>query len=128
MINELKQYKKNWEEFVEWVENQSFYWKEKSVHVFEADNIFTFAGRTINNREVLSLLIDFLDSKNLNIGIIRDYTVNDEIVYPKTFGYEIVGDNTFREKEGFSSRTLATEAGIIKAFSILEEEKNEMDT
>ena len=65
MIEQLSKYTKWWNEFVEWMDGKGFYLMPKEIHISNKHKFMhkEFAYM-ISDRELLSLLVEFCDSKN----------------------------------------------------------------
>jgi len=110
LTEQLKQYTKFWNEFVEWME---------TTHQWElVDGAFWYLGsRYISHRELTSLLVEFLDSKGYyvevrskitNVGVRWDWMVWSNLTV------EVCNDNFIH------TRQQGTEAGILKAVELYE--------
>ncbi len=109
MINELKQYPKTWGEFVGWMACEHSLLYSKQYDSFVKGSSGTF----VSNRELESYLLEWLDSQG--VFVITKIAALDVWFYKlESKDFICLGDVYH------SSRTLATEAGIIQAFKLLE--------
>ena len=113
MIDKLKVFEKPFQEFVEWMKSEHNYFHRlhnDSRFCNVDDYIITF----VPDRELRSLLIEFLDSKGIYLTSGRYYNSWMWSIHKEK-------DYQFWEtayEEDYNSRTEATEAGIIRAFEI----------
>lgn len=107
MIQQLKQFEKVWNEFVEWMDK----------------NYQGISDEPIEDEITLKLLhillIEFLDSKGMYVMSYPEWLWNDVIW---CYGLRRRDRLPIQEKR-FDTRTEATESGIIKAFELLNKEK-----
>lgn len=102
MIDKLKQYSEAWAEFVEWM--------KKDYDFDEIIETFLLEGTGISDYELYGLAIEWLDSKGIWVEIIRggnEFLCTVAVSEP----YDDVGYYS-------SSRSEATEVGIIHSFGI----------
>lgn len=125
MIEQLKQYPKHFAEFVEWLCNKPCYVCPNTNYYF-GDTFFNEDenGKTykVSHRELTSLLVEWLDSKGICISSYPYHVcLNGKI--GMAFGIQIVMLNGVRVplNEDYILRQEATEAGIKRAFELLEE-------
>lgn len=106
MIEQLSRMKA-WAEFVEWMRNKGY----------KYDQYFWFTyNQHASYRELLSLLVEFCDSKEWRIGIGYDEDHN-------SFTFSIKYKKELKDiGEDFNSRTEATKQAIIKCFELMEKE------
>ena len=109
MIDKLKQYEVAWAGFVEWL-----YTKHGDYpFIYEIGWGIKRKNEFISDRELSSLLIEWLDSKRIYVEIQHYPSITKKAkIY---WHWEIKGELS---PIGFVSRPKATEAGIIKGFEI----------
>ena len=136
MIDKLKQHEKAWTEFVEWVSKQDYY---EYVKIEHENMVTSYIGKTeinykifnppikISDRELRSLLIEFLDSKGWIIT--SSWYFDGSESYKGTFEYELwcfPDDHCCRfTSNGYSNRDDGLEEVIIKAFEIYNNQLNQ---
>ena len=127
MIDQLKQYPKTFQKFVEWMKNQKKYLDDKNRFYWryecgKASTLYELVYHSIylTNRELLSLLVEFCDSEGYYTSIryfplsnTFDSVVNDLHIIEKLEIYHTLRVN---------SRTEATENAIKKCFELMESE------
>ena len=116
MIDKLKQYEVAWARFVEWIIDKGY--KTDKYFIYATVDGIDGLNYIISDYELYGLCIEWLDSKRIYLTITSYYDYWIWLILKKE---EIDYRIPFEEK--LSSRTEATEAGIIKGFEILNNQK-----
>ena len=126
MIDKLKQHEKAWAEFVEWMESEHNYIYRPYNNAFCSfdDDVINF----VPNRELRSLLIEFLDSKGILVEVdaYRRTFFEANIRIDEEDQYIFVLDKQ-NHSQMFSSRPEAEEQGIIKGIEIYNNQLNQKE-
>ena len=113
MINQLSK-TKAWAEFVEWWQRRGYGWWIDDNGTFYSDT-----NRTASNLELLSLLVEFCDSKEYYIDIMHD-DYYAEVDGSAKFHVSVKDEHCSDWGEPFySTRTEATQQAVVKCFELM---------
>ena len=127
MLSELKQYPKAFGEFVEWMIDEmnipnyyDVFGDLTSDSIANAEELIGMYDEGCYNRGAIeTLIIEWLDSKGVYVAV---YPSQFEEAYRGIYtiwSYDVYDNNAY--ETNFTTRSAATKAGIIEAFSLLEE-------
>ena len=115
MIQKLMQYPKAWEKFVAWL-------KKDGQCEWDGFNVMLSWGqsRRANGYELNGLCIEFLDEQRIWLGFDTSQTSGLVMCDITTTNSYLVVDNA--DGQCYFPRQQATEAGIVRAFELLEQQ------